>query len=113
MGGEQHGMVASEGTYQISYLDYLTRVKSHRRLVEYDDLRVSDKCRSNADALPITLGEARYQTVADIRDLNDLAYLGKVLLSVIGAVTQLVDKAEIFEHRHIGVERRNLGQISY
>ena len=48
-------MILSERSYKAPYLDYLLWVKSDRRLVEYDDGRVSDKRLRNSDSLAVSL----------------------------------------------------------
>ena len=55
MGGEDNGMALAEGSDKISDLENLLRVKAYRRLVEDDNLRISNESLGDADSLLITL----------------------------------------------------------
>ena len=55
MGGEDDGVILSEVSKQVSYLNYLLGVKSYRGLVKNDYLGASDKSLSDTYALTVAL----------------------------------------------------------
>ena len=48
-------MVAAEGSDKVAYLDNLFGVKAYSRLVEDDNLGVSDQRLRDSDPLPVAL----------------------------------------------------------
>ena len=70
----------------------------------------------DADPLAVSLGEVAYHAVVDLGDAHHLAYRGDVLLPVRLArlrALQVIHKVEVVLHRHVEVERRLLGKITY
>ena len=112
MGGENDGVLLTEGTDKVSDLNDLLGVKTDGGLVKDDDGRVSDECLRDAHTLLVTLGEVLEHSVVDVRDLNDLADLAEVLFLIELTVLEVVSEGEIFRDSHIGVEGRLLGEIS-
>ena len=106
-------MVASEITEQVSDLDYLLGVKSYCRLVEDDDLGVSDERLRDADSLTVALGEILDKALVNVLDLDYLADLLEVLCTVELAVLEVVAEDKVLFYGHIEIERGLLGQIAY
>ena len=103
-------MLTAEHLYEVSDLDYLSRVETDGGLVEDKHLGVADKSLRDADSLAIALRKVLYKSVSNVPDLNDLADLLQVLLAGEPAALEVIDEVKILKHRHFGIKRRDLGQ---
>ncbi len=107
------GAVLAEGLHEGSDLDDLERVESDRRLVEDDDARVAQQRLRDADPLPIPLRQVFNQAVLHASDaaFRDGALDGR---RPVGRPypLRLGNEREVFERRHVGVERRLLGKVA-
>ena len=111
--GKDDGVVFAELPNQLANLDDLSGVETRGGLIQYDHLRVADQRLRNADALAIALGKIANQPVFHLGYPRAL-HGGVHLLSRLRArkAPRAGDKAQIFRGRHVGVQRRNLRQIT-
>ena len=57
-------------TDQLTHLYDLVRVKTYRRLIQDQDLRISHHCSRHTDSLLVTLGQMADQSLRHIHDLG-------------------------------------------
>ncbi len=112
MGGEDNRVVASQSADEVPDFDDLFGVQSDGRLVENDDRRISHQRAGDAHALTVALGQVAYDAPADIADMHDLAYLGKVRLAGQSASLDVVIEAEVLVHGHVEIQGRLFRQVS-
>ena len=105
-------MVASQSADEVPDFDDLFGVQSDGRLVENDDRRISHQRAGDAHALTVALGQVAYDAPADIADMHDLAYLGKVRLAGQSASLDVVIEAEVLVHGHVEIQGRLFRQVS-
>src|SRR6266404_262650 len=110
---EDRGALAGELTDEGADLDDLPRIEADRRLVEDEDGRVVDEGLREADALAKAFREVAEEPVADGREAAELHdAVDGVLDRGFRHALDAGDEAQVRLGRHVGVERRVLGQVA-
>ena len=112
VGGEDNGVPFSQRFDQIADLNDLLGVKTDGRLVQNQDLRISDQSLSQSHTLPITFGQVLDDPVADIGDADSGANVIQVCLHGLPCFFQMVAELQIGLHRHIQIQGRVFGKIA-
>ena len=106
-------MLFGETADKLTHPRNLHRVKTDRRLVEDNNLRVSEKRLCHADTLPVTFTEVLDQLSLHVIHAGKSHYavhLGLAFLS--RNVAQFRHEIQVLAHPHIRINRRNLGKVA-
>ena len=76
-------MFLAEFLDQLADLYDLLRVKTYRRLIENQSLRIADQCLCESDSLLISFGQIFDQSVRHIRDVQLIHDPGDLCLAVL------------------------------
>ena len=112
MRGKNYGVVLSELLDERAYLDYLLRVKTYSRLVEYQHLGIPDQRLSQTHTLLVTLGKVADNALLHVGDLHEAAYLIEMGALRKPALFQVVHEIKVLHDGHVKVQRRKLRQIA-
>ena len=112
MRGKNYGVVLSELLDERAYLDYLLRVKTYGRLVEYQHLGIPDQRLSQTHTLLVALGKVADNALLHIGDLHEAAYLIEMGALRKPALFQVVHEIKVLHDGHVKVQRRKLRQIA-
>ena len=113
MGAEDHGVVLCQMPNEIPDLHHLLGIQAHGGLVQNDNLGEAQDGLGQADPLAVALGQVPDQPGAHILQMGqgqDLRQLVRPLL--LGDLLQLRAEAQVLLHRHIRIQRRDLGEIA-
>ena len=105
-------MLLAEAADELADLNDLLGVKADRRLVEDEHGRISQQRLREADALAVTFGEVLDDSAALVGNLHEAHDLIDVLLLGQLDLFEVKHELEIFSDRHIGIQRRDLGEIT-
>ena len=112
MGAQDDRVFLAEFLDQLADLYDLLRIKTYRRLIENQSLRIADQSLCKSDSLLISLGQIFNQPVRHIRDTQLLHDPGDLCLAVLARhFLELRCKCQVLPHRHIRIKRRNFRQI--
>ena len=109
---EDDGVRAGELANELPRLDDLLGVEARRGLVEHQHLGVVDDGLREAHALPVALREAAALPVGHVGHPGALHHLVHATADVLAHALDLGDKRQVLANRHVGVERRRLGQVA-
>jgi len=102
-------MVAAQVADQLAYLDDLARVQADGRLVQDQNLRVSDQGLRETYALLVTFGQVADHSGLHVGNAHQLAnFIDMALPLLLGNVFKVTDETQVFLNRHIHVQRRLL-----
>ena len=105
-------MVLAQLPDQLPDLDDLERIQTDRRLVENDDLRVSENRLCDPDPLSVAFREVFDQACAHFGQSGPFFDALHLFIKRIPPQSlRAADKEQVLVGGHIGVERRQLGQI--
>ena len=106
-------MVFSQRFHQITDFDDLLGIQAYRRLIQNNDLRITDQCLSNTHALAIAFGQIFDQTLFHVRNLNSLHDLFQLHIALfLWHLLQVCYCDQIFPYGHVHIQRRDLRQIT-
>ena len=112
MGAQNDGVPLAQFMNQVADFNNLQRVKADGRLVQNDVRRVAQQCLRNANALAVALGQGADQPVCHLGQAGFVNHAGNLVGNVFaGNPFGLCHKAEVFQRRLLGVERRDFRQI--
>ena len=106
-------MVSAQIPDQRADLNDLLRVQADRRLIQDDELGFSEDCLRQSDTLSVSFGEVPDQALAHICDTRAVRHRIDLFFPLLCRnLLELCDELQIFLHRHIHVQRRDLGEIA-
>ena len=98
---------------QVPDLNNLLRVKSHGRLIQNNDRRISQHSLCQSDSLFISFGKVFDQPVLHICDLHQFHnFLNMFFPFSLGYFLQFRSKLQIFQYSHIHIQRRYFRKIT-
>lgn len=106
-------MCLSEILYQVPYLNDLYRIKANGGLVQNNSTGIAKQRLRNADALPVALGQCRYESVSHIPNARadyDVFHLRFELRAA--ETLRLAYELQILLRSLIYIQRRLLRQIT-
>ena len=113
MGTEDDRMLRGKSLQQIPHLNDLSRIHTYHRLIEDQNLRISDQSLSQSDPLLISLGKIADHPVCHLVKLDLFDHRIYVLVTILSRhLFELRHKHQILPDGHIRVERRDLRQIA-
>ena len=111
--GEDHGVLLSQRVDQVTDLDDLQWVKADGWLIQDNHLRVAQQRLGNAHALAIALGQVLDQPVLHRGNLGAVHHsLDPTAQRRAAQALGLAHKAQVFQRRHVQIDRRLLRQIA-
>ena len=106
-------MRSAQAADQVADLDDLDRIQPHRRFVENDHPRLTQKRLSDADALPVTLRKIADAPAHHVAGTSLLRHLFDLRRQFCAAqALRFADETQIFQRRLVHVQRRLLWQIA-
>ena len=114
MAGQDDGVAFAQLLDQAAHLNHLRRVQPHGGLIQNDDLGAAQQRLGDAHPLAVPFGQVADQPghhAGQAGAAGRLFHLG--LPPGPAHPFQGGGKAEVFLHRHFGVEGRRLGQIAH
>ena len=113
MAGQNDGVGLAQVVDQRANLDHLCGIQADGGLVQDDDLGVAQQGGGNAHTLAIALGQVADQPLLHVFQTGAAGgALDAFQAGCLGAdAFELRHKHQILPHRHVGVQRRLLGQI--
>ena len=113
MGAEDHRVLLPQPFDQIPDLNDLLGIQSHCRLIQDDDLRITQKRLGKTGSLPIPLRQVADQAPRHLRHPGGFHGLRHKPLPVFFLqFLQLSGKIQILPDRHIRIQRGNLRKIT-
>ena len=111
---QKHGVLLGQVPDQRADLHHLLGVQANSGLVEDDDGRKAQNGLGQAHPLPVALGEVADQPLRLSVQVGQGQHLIQILFPPLRRqLFQLRAEPQILQHRHIGIQRRDLRQVAH
>ena len=113
MGTQYNRMLLSKPADQFPNLDDLLGIQADHGFIQNQNLRIPKQSLGQSHSLLIAFGQMADQAVLHVLDAafaHDALHLAAPV--IFRHLFQLCSKAQIFQHSHIRIERRNLRQVA-